>query len=188
MRQLEVGTNPLSEANPIVRIRQNGMDVWCDGVRASNRKLVFLSIFGIQAGVRSVWAHLVEQGYSSIEVAGEWISTDRDYKYATLKSLISKQCLHMVMMHPNATSIVNPFGQFFYALGEHPELQFWARFNRMCVIPVRQEWRDKVWELGIENKLIMRLTGLGPIDGYSVDTGEDWAKIIKQAVQKGDLK
>ena len=94
----------------------------------------------------------------------------------------------MVMIHPYATALLNPFSRIFYAVGESPETQFWGRFNRLCQVPMRQEWSTEMWRLGVGAELIRPLPGVGVFEGYEIDVGDDWQGVVKRAILKGEIK
>ncbi len=179
--------DPNVEPPTLVKLDTDGFEVWCDGVRALSNRLVFLSVFGVQTSVRSFWARLVEKRNASVQVGDSSLYLDGEVRYLTLRSLLAPQYLHMVCMHPSATSVVSPFADRFYLIGDDPAARFWPRFTRMCQVPMRPTWREAIWALGVKEKLIEPLSGFG-IEGHMVQTGSDgWADHVKKAIKKGRL-
>lgn len=185
---------PVAETSALfLPLSKGGFDVWCDsyrtsrGITAYGGHLVFLSMFGTETAVRATWAAFVNQKRPSLELGGDFVSLD-EVRYTTLRRLLAPHRLHLVMIHPDATSVVNPFGKFFYLLGERPIEQFWARFNRMCQVPLRTQWREQVWAIGLRTQLIRPLVGIG-LQGFHVTTETDgWAKVVQDSIQTGELK
>lgn len=175
----------------LTKVTCEGFTVWCDGYRVSGSMLVYLSIFGVQTAVRAMWARLASKDRRFVQIGAEHVSLG-DERYAMIRSPLEQQYLHVVLMHPDATTLINPFAKGFFVVSEHPEVQFWTRFNRMCQVPVRQSWRDEVWKLGIEKNLITVLDGIGPHLGYFINVTAEliggWSQVIREAIEKGRLK
>jgi hypothetical protein len=168
----------------IVRAEHAGLSAWCNGARTQgsyNQKPVFISLFGVQSSVRAIWAALSGKK-TSIRLGDEHYRL-ADENYTTLRSLTAKQWLHVVMILDSATSVVSPFEDSFYVVSEDPISNYWSRFNRMCPVPMRSEWRDVVWDLGREAGLISPLDGFG-IPGFSVKVGSEWAPVIQKALRE----
>jgi hypothetical protein len=173
------------EVDTLVKISHRGFTFWCDGFRAHGGTLIFISMFGVQASVRAAWAHIVRQSRPSIEIGPETVSL-ADLRYQTIRTLIDHQYAHFVVIHPDATSMVSPFNERFFLVGERPEVQYWTRFNRMCQVPVRDSWRAELWALGLENKLILPLDGMGLMKGYRVETtSAEWSAVVSEGVRTG---
>lgn len=188
----EEPTGPPPEPGAILKVQCGGFTVWCDGFRTTGEytaSLVFLSMFGTQTAVRAVWATLAgKKRNTSIDIGGEHVKLDEQARYSTMRSLLSPQCVHIVLVHPFATSMVSPFSLSYYLLSDTPEEQFWPRFNRMCQVPMRHSWRQAIWELGLKLKMIRPMFGIG-LPGYVVDVdSEEWTKAVTAAVKAGELK
>lgn len=171
----------------IIDVLANGFTVWSDGFRHLgqrwNKPIVFLSMYGPQNAVRAVWATLNLKRGGVVQVAGESVVLDADAEYVTVQRPVgtkSDDLLHLVTMDQRATSRVSAFADKFFAVGAHPEWNWFGRFNRLCQIPVRRSWAPALWQLGQrdESPPIVRLDGVG-VPGYEIscDT-ERWREIV----------
>lgn len=188
--QMKITPKVEPEPATVLQVEHNGFTAWCDGVRTVGHggAIVFLSIYGVQSAVRSIWSHLVGgKSYAGLEIGGLRACAPNDVSYSAIRSLLGPQYLHLVMVHPEATSVVSPFAKGFYVLGEAPASKFWGRFSRQCQTPMRQSWRELVWALGLAAGLIQPLSGFGLPAAY-VSTDEKWNEVIAAAIKGGGLK
>lgn len=171
----------------MIALEHRGFKVWCDGYRASNHHLVFLSLFGPQSAVRALWADAVGEKRPAITIGDKYLSLESE-KYTSIRSMLDEHNLHLVVVHPQATSLVSPFAKMFVVLSENPAEQYWPRFSRMCSVPMRQTWRESVWRIGTERKLITSLEGIGPVQAYRIETNtEKWATAIRESIAAKEL-
>lgn len=175
------------------RVECGGLQCWADGVRFLNtaywsQEIGVLSMFGARNAVRAAWARLSTKARHSsyLEIGGKHACLVEGEKYVTLQAQMTRQMLHLVILHPAATHQYNPFAQNFLQIGPEPSVRYFPRLNRMCPIPFRQTWREWLWENGLENSLIKPLPGFG-IPGYLIDATEAWAPLIKQGIESGKL-
>lgn len=181
----------------MLRVEHKGFECWSDGFRAQGADLVFISLFGNRNAVRAVWASLLAEhgrkGYRegvSLGVGGRYgderFSLARGVDYTTVSHPLDDRQVHVVLVHPGATTKVSPFDPSFFLLGDTPTVQYWPRFNRMCRVPLRAGWREQVWDLGVTARLIHPLSGMG-IAGHAIDVGDAWAEVVTSALREGVL-
>lgn len=173
----------------MIPIERNGLRAWCDGYRlTSNNIAVFFSLFGDVNAVRGIWANLMKyrRKHTTLPIDGVHAGLAEGVKYVTLRQPLGHQQLHLVMVHPDATTQLTPFAKNFFLVGADLAVQFWGRFNRLCPIPMRAAWRDEIWKLGVERGLISELDGIGlPACGVRADAA--WQPIVSEAVKAGRL-
>ena len=174
------------------RVETNGLQCWADSARYSNaaywsHEVAVLSMFGPRNAVRAAWARLSDKKRSSVQIGQEHAALQQGEKYITIQTVMQRQMLHLVILHPAATHQYSPFARTFVQVGAEPEVGYFARLNRMCPIPFRPAWRERLWDLGREHKLIQPLPGFG-LPGYSIDATEAWAPIVKQGIMSGELE
>jgi hypothetical protein len=133
-----------------------------------------------------------------LHVGDSYIELAENEHYVSISNMLSKQMLHMLIVHPAATHQVSPFSNGFIQIGTPEEClkRYYPRLNRMCPVPFRESWSESLWDLGLQNKMIVPLPGFG-ISGYVVSvtdkkleesSGPGWATIIQTALTEGVLK
>lgn len=181
----------------MIRVRHRDFDCWSDSFRTLGDTLYFLSLFGDHNAVRAVWAGLAadHRRHRSIQLGG---SGEHDYSnsynladadYVSIRQPIGHQRLHLVMLHPAATVRGDSFTDEICVLGSNVETLYWQRFCRQCPIPLRPEWRDRIWALGRDAELIRPLAGHGDVEGVWISCkSDDWAPVIGDAIRTGGLR
>ena len=171
----------------MIPLEHNGLRAWCDGYRVQNSLAIFFSMFGNVNAVRGIWASLMtdRRKHTPLPVS-QYVVHAEGVRYASLRRPCGHQQLHLIMLHPEATTQIAPFAKRFYLVGANPAVQFWPRFNRLCPVPMRAAWRDEIWRLGLEHEKIEELDGIGVL-AYTVVADESWAEIVCAAVKEGRL-
>jgi len=176
----------------VQKVECGGLWCWADGARFLHanqwhQDVVALSMFGARNAVRAAWARLSSRTRAaSLTIGQSYAYLVEGEKYVTIQAPMARQMLHLIVVHPAATHQFSPFAKSFFLVGPEPEVRFFARLNRMCPIPFRPTWREALWSMGREHNLIKPLPGFG-IPGYTVDTTEAWAPIIKAGIENGGL-
>lgn len=182
----------------IETINHAGVTCWCDGFR-QNGSLAFLSLFGPQNAVRAVWASLMGKRRGYVQVAGNYVSVDEEAAYVTIQRPFRKpgepavkgkrsnatDMMHLVTLHPAATNRISGMADEFIVLGDEPQKNFWSRLNRLCRVPFRREWSDRLWDAGLnaDFPLIKPLGGFG-LPAFHVDCQtEGWHEIAKEIIR-----
>jgi hypothetical protein len=174
----------------IETIHHNSATCWCDTMRA-NGHLAMLSIYGPRNSVRSVWASLSGKRRNYIHVGERWVGLEESASYVTMQRPLKRgdnkqpnDLMHLVILHPAATNRISGMADTFIVVGEEPKKKFRSRFNRLCRVPLRQQWLDDMWDRGCaaEEPLIKPLDGFG-MPAYSVDCAtEPWHEIVKEMI------
>ena len=177
----------------VQKVECNGLHCWADSVRLLSanywhQEVALLSLFGPRNAVRAAWARLSGKvKHASLTLGDELhLKLAETEKYVTIQTPMSRQMLHVVLIHPAATHQYSAFAPQFLQIGPEPEVGYFSRLNRMCPIPFRPAWREPLWRIGLENKLITPLPGFG-IPGYMVQTTDVWAPFVKQHILDGSL-
>ena len=178
----------------MIKIEHKKLVCYADGLRTTSgrARLVFLSLFGARNAVRAFWASIVgdsRRKYRYVDLGHNVsCSLDNEVKYVTLQSPLAGHArLHLVMLHPDATTQASPFAPGFMLVGTDPARRFWPRFTRMCPVPMRPAWREDVWKLGLAHGAIKPLDGFG-VPGYDVATDADtWTPLVQGALAFGGL-
>lgn len=186
---VEPTPDPVPDLPAVVSVEMGGYQAWCDGYRSSGGCLTYLSIFGVQSNVRALWARMVgsSRSHNYLGVQGDFLRCEDGVRYLSFRSVLSKQMAHIVILHPDATAKVSPFSGRFDLVSLDPVAQYWERFTRMCCVPFRDSWRERVWELGLAAGLIEPMQGFGPFSGYTISTGAEWEGVMEKAIQAGEL-
>lgn len=181
----------------MLRVECGNLKCWTDTVRIAGdnswvNPVVILSLFGPRNAVRAAWARLcggkgrARRYGNNLNVGDYQVALDETVKYITIQTPMSRQMLHIVMLHPMATHQASPFTTWFYQVGPEPEERYFARLNRVCPVPFKPEWQETLWKLGQEEKLITPLRGAG-LPGYLVDASDKWGKLVKDGLLSGKL-
>ncbi len=155
---------------------------FCDSLLLQGSMPVFISLFGSTNTVRSVWASLIEG--SNITIGGEHVKLSGEY--SKIMSPLKEGKTHVVFLHEYATTTSTPTEAFFQ-VGEHPEVDFFPRLDRLSNVPFRKSWAQNLWNTGLNgldglHKTIQPLDGFG-MPGYRVDLNEDnWVKIAQSLI------
>lgn len=170
----------------ILQVTKSGSRVsncYCDGLLQVGYAPVFLSMFGSHNSVRSVWARLREN-YGSATIGPDTISLAKDFRYLKLQSSLGKGLTHLILIEERATHQVLNATSFYFLDGFG---DFYSRLDRLCSVPFRKEWKSFLWEKGLEENIIRRLTGFG-VEGYEILTKEEhWSKVVLQGLEKGNI-
>lgn len=170
----------------------NGLKAWADSVRFFNlhsywrTEVAMISMFGPRNAVRASWARFLQKKSSGVQVGDQTACLVEGVKYISIQTPMTRQMLHVVLLHPACTHQFTPFADNFIQVGPEPEIRYFSRLNRMCPIPFRPTWREPLWHLGIENELIVPLPGCG-MPGYVIHTTGKWSEVVKSGIQNGVL-
>ena len=168
----------------ILQVSKSGSQVtncFCDGLAQHGAAVVFLSLFGTYNSVRSVWARLQDR-YGSVTVGNDSITLNKDFRYTRIQTPLERGILHLVLVEEKATNQILNASNFYY-LSEFGD--FYSRLDRLCSVPFRKEWKDFLWEKGLENSSIQELGGFG-VTGYNISTSEDaWSEIVIEGLKEG---
>lgn len=174
----------------VQKVECSGLWCWADGARFIpdrwNHDLAVLSVFGPRNAVRAAWARLAQRRHGSLTIGQSRACLVEGEKYVTIQTPMTRQMLHLIVIHPAATHQYTPFAKSFLLVGPEPEVRFFGRLNRMCPIPFRPAWREALWAMGREHGLIQPMPGFG-LPGYKVDVTEAWAPLIKSGIENGGL-
>lgn len=179
-----------------VKPYSGGISCWTDSYRlmsggsSYHETVAMLSLFGDRVSVRAIWAKVHNRGKkldSLLEVGGKHLTVDEDM--VTVHSTMGEDRLHLVMIHPAMTHQWSPFASWFMVAGrpEEAKVLFFNRLNRTCPVPFRPAWRETLWAIGREGKVIEELAGFG-LPAFKVSaSAEVWGPIVKKAIQDGSL-
>lgn len=174
-------------------VQHAGMTCWVDSFRKEGYGgLVLLSAFGNRNAVNAVWATLVgntgrKRADGSVHIGDTYVRRIDDASYATIKAPLGEGLLHVILLHESATQQASMFESGFFQLGPNASERYFPRMSALCPIPLRQEWRDDVWALGLQHKLIVPLEGFGMTVHKIVTSAENWAPVIRDAILEGRL-
>ena len=146
-------------------------------------------MLGPTNAVYSVWASLVsgrnyELQFSDAKSYTDYLKCDSDYRYLSLRAPLEKGASHLCLIHPHATYQLGGILSHFFMVGD--KSQYWDRFVRFLPVPVKEAWKDKLWEIGIRKELIKECQGHGE-KAYYVNTSVRWGPEIKAGILKGVL-
>lgn len=180
------------------RITYKNFSCWCDSYRAASLhyggKVVLASLFGNTNEVRAIWAALIrgqQRGqYVQVKRGSDphtYLSLDEKSSYIQLRRPLDRQHIHIVLLHPEATTQLSAFEGYFHLLGAHPEQTFFNRLCRLCPVPMRASWRETIWALGVHYELIKEIPGYG-VPAHTIYTDGRWVEVIQNAVKEGVLR
>jgi hypothetical protein len=172
-------------------VKHQGMTCWADSLRKEGYgSLVFLSIFGNRNAVKAVWASLVgakKRHHDNVCVGEHFVRRADDATYATIQAPLGEGLLHLVLLHTSATQQASMFEESFFQLGPNAPEHFFPRMTQLCSVPLKSEWREQVWTIGLRAKLIVPLEGFG-LTVHRVHTNtKSWAPVIQQAILDGEI-
>lgn len=174
----------------MITVTSRGMTCWADSYRqVGYGGIIFLSIFGDRNAVRAAWASLFSRKkWEGINVGDNHARCTEGAHYSTISSPIGKGSLHAMVLHSSMTRQASTFDTSFFQAGPDGAVRFFDRFSQMCAVPLRPEWREVIWQMGIEAKLIKPLAGFG-LDIHEITTEtKEWAPLVKDAVLDGRLR
>lgn len=145
-------------------------------------------MFGTRNAVRAAWASLFKaKSWTGVRVGEEHLTRSEGVSYVSVHSPTDRNTLHTIVIHPHATRQGGSFRKSFLQLGPNAENRFFVRLTRECPVPMRTQWRDEIWRMGIEKRLIVLLNGFG-LPLYEVKTeGDLWAEIVRDALVEGRI-
>lgn len=163
---------------------------WCVYDRYTN--IIGISLFGSRNGVNAVWARLQgKRRDSTVLVNNRDMRLQEKTHYVTLQAPLPAKGPdghHRILVHPDTTNQASVFGSSFMLLSNTPEESFWLRFNRMCPIPLKDAWRQAIWDIGMREGLITSYDSEGAMGGYHIVTNsKNWLEPIKLGMKNGDL-
>jgi hypothetical protein len=166
-----------------------GFRAYVDHVRYSDNRIILLSMFGRTNDVNAIWASLVGLKRPNIFIDSKILSLQEKTQYSSITKEIGKNRIHKILIHPDATNKFSALdAEGIYVVGEDPRSVFWNKFNRVISIPLKENWRDAVWSIGIHSGYIKPLLGFG-VPVCFIDCKESfWLGRIKTALREGELR
>lgn len=169
-----------------ISFRHNGVTVWTDCMRVSGSGLIYGSFFGPHNAVRALWADIVLAKKFSLDVLDVKACPIKE-RYVTASAPLSKGESHIVVAAASATSMVGLYDSEFYVIAGEPEKAWWSRFKRLLPVPVRDTWREYLWEKGMAARLVQTLDGFGTPGACVVVAEKRWFALIRNALKSGEL-
>lgn len=167
----------------------------------NNGELVFLSMYGNRNAVRGCWAKLVGRPIPAkntrksrgrytgdefkINVGGVDITINPEQRPLSVHSQYADQH-HVVMLNPALSDFASAKLDYLLMLGDHTSLV--ARLSQFVSIPMRREWSEYLWRVGIEKKFIRKFEGFGTqVSSVSKDFNT-WLDIVKAGLTSGEIR
>lgn len=169
----------------IVRASVGGVSCYAESHRflGENGHTILLSLFGPRNAVRACWATFFDRKrWPMVRVGNIPASREEGQPYTTIQTPLGKDLLHTIIIHSGATRQGTAFTQTFFQVGPDAEERFFGRLCHLCPVPMRPAWKQDVWELGLQHKIITSLEGFG-LPLYQIHTSSDqWGPVIQTAL------
>lgn len=155
-------------------------------ITPDDRKVVFLSIAGVQTAVKAIWASVVSRR-SPLWVLGDYraIRGDGDVDYLVVKQTLAPGIHHWVLYpEPGPTA---PYLLLVPLNGMDVEEQLVHLLNQHTLWPVKAEWGKTLWERGYKQGLAQKLVTYGDLSWAYAVSPVGWDEVIDEAAKEGLL-
>ncbi len=164
----------------------------CDAYRKdrSGSSFVLLSLYGETTMVRGLTAHALSHGAMRVHGFSNYASTSEDTSYSVLTQSIGEGLTHTVIVDRRATNVASSWDNTLFVVGSDLQQakEGWvSRFGRRCRVPIKHSWGPRLWDLGVEEKLIDTCEGFGLGVWYVSLDHDRWQQVISKAVLDGVL-